>query len=105
MSNLLEWIIGAAVAVVVPAILAALWAGVRWIAGIKTAVDDMREGGKKRTEETQTILRAVLALADTQEQTLMAIRDGKVNGNITKGLTAVDETRQEVTDMLIERAG
>jgi len=65
----------------------------------------MREGGKKRTEETQTILRAVLALADTQEQTLLAIRDGKVNGNITKGLNTVDTTRQEVTDMLIERAG
>ena len=104
MSQLLELIIGSAVALVVPAALIALYKSARWVASIKDTVDDMREGGKKRTEETQTILRAVLALADTQEQTLMAIRDGKVNGNITKGLNTVDTTRQEVTDMLIERA-
>lgn len=105
MSQLLEWIIGSAIALVVPAALITLYKSARWVASIKDTVDDMREGGKKRAEETQTILRAILALADTEEQTLIAIRDGKVNGNIEQGLKTVDETTREVTGMLIERAG
>ena len=105
MSQLLEWIIGAAVAVIVPAILAGLWSGIKTMAGIKSTVDEMKAGGAKRSEETRTIIKAILTLSDTQRVTLEAIRDGKCNGNITGGIAKLDKSDEEVQAMLVERAG
>ena len=105
MSQVLEWIIAAAVAVIVPGILAALWGGIRYLSGIKVTVDAMRAGGEKRSEETRTIVKAILTLSDTQRVTLEAIRDGKCNGNITAGLAKLDENDKQVEAMLVERVG
>jgi len=105
MSKLLEWVIVAAIGVIVPALLYALFRAIGWIAGIKRSVDAMREGGKKRTEETQIIVRAILDLSDTQRATLEAIRDGKCNGNITGALGKLNKTDESVENMLIERVG
>ena len=105
MSQLLEWIIAAAVAVIVPGILAALWGGIKYLSGIKVTVDAMKAGGEKRSEETRTIVKAILTLSDTQRVTLEAIRDGKCNGNITSGLARLDENDKQVEAMLIERVG
>ena len=105
MSQVLEWIIAAAVAVIVPGILAALWGSIRYLSGIKGTVDAMRAGWEKRSEETRTIVKAILTLSDTQRVTLEAIRDGKCNGNITVGLAKLDENDKQVEAMLIERVG
>lgn len=105
MPKLLEWILTAAVAVIVPATIVALFNGVKWIAGIKKTVDEMKENGKKRSEETKTVVSAILTIADVQRTTLEAIRDGKCNGNISSALGKLEESGKEVKDMLLENVG
>jgi hypothetical protein len=105
MSKLLEWAITAAIGVVVPALLFAIWRAVTWLLSMKATIDAMREGGKARTEETQTIVSAILALSDTQRATLEAVRDGKANGNITWAIGKLDDTDDKIEAMLVKKVG
>ena len=76
---------------------------IKWLISLSTILKDMQTNGKARKEEMTTTLSILKKLIVTVTGILQTIKDGNVNGNITRGFTCMDEADKLYDNLLFDK--